>query len=198
MPALNQTSVATFSDAEGWSLRYADEIEPAWDEAYLENHVQVNGPEAAGRTGSGVAIDASAADPNTGYGRIVKMIDTQLVEGGDRQALAEYRVRRYAQPLMRLAELELRPTSRPSYAWPIVLALEIGDPITFVRYAGTIAELRLELTIEGMHATGRPGAPMNIALRTSPRDARTAFQVGHATLGKVGAAFGNQVPGISS
>jgi hypothetical protein len=55
--------------------------------------------------------------------------------------------------------------------------------------------MSLALTVEGFRMSGTGTTGMSVRIRTSPRDTRTLFQVAHATLGKVGVANGNRIPG---
>jgi hypothetical protein len=190
---LNQTSLYTFTDNPAGTLRYGPDAMPTWDDAHIANHIEVNAPDGTrGRTGSGVAIDAAST---TDYGIIVKSVESQLPDGGERQALAEYHAFLYAQPQMRMPELELLGQVNPASAWPAILDLEVTDPITVERFAGLSSPMSLALTVEGfkMRGTGRTG--MEVRIQTSPRDTRTFFQVAHATRGKVGTANGNRIPG---
>lgn len=190
---LNQTSLYTFTDNPAGSLRYGPDATPTWDDAYIANHIEVNAPDGTrGRTGSGVAIDASST---TDYGVIVKSVESQLAGGGERQALAEYHLFLYKQPQMRMPELELLGQVNPASAWPAILDLEISDPITVERFAGLTSPMSLALTVEGMRLRGEGTTGMQVWIRTSPRDTRTFFQVTHATRGKVGTANGNRIPG---
>jgi hypothetical protein len=191
---LNQTSLHTFTDNPSGTLRYGADATPTWDDAYIANHIEVNAPDGTrGLTGSGVAIDSTST---TDYGVIVKSVESQIAGGGERQALAEYQAFLYAQPQMRLPEVELLGQVNPSSAWPAILDLEINDPITVERFAGLTAPMTLPLTVEGFRMRGDGTKGMQVWVRTSPRDTRTFFQVGHATLGKVGVANGNRIPGI--
>lgn len=191
---LNQTSLYTFTDNPAGTLRYGSDATPTFDDAHVANHIEVNAPDGQrGLTGSGVAVDAAST---TDYGVIVKSVESQMMSGGHRQALAEYTAYRYAQPLMRLPELELLGQVNPSSAWPAILTLEIGDPITVERFAGLASPMSLALTVEGFRMRGDGTTGMQVRIRTSPRDTRTYFTVGHATRGAVGAAAGNRIPGI--
>jgi hypothetical protein len=190
---LNQTSLYTFTDDPAGTLRYGPDATPTWDDAHIANHIEVNAPDGTrGRTGSGVAVDVTST---TDYGVIVKSIASQLEGGGDRQALAEYHAFLYAQPQMRLPEVELLGQVNPAPAWPAILDLEISDPITVERFAGLSSPMSLALTVEGFRMSGTGTTGMQVRIRTSPRDTRTLFQVAHATLGKVGVANGNRIPG---
>lgn len=194
MGRLNQASLYTFTDDPAGTLRYGPNATPTWDDAYIANHIEVNAPDGTrGRTGSGVAIDAAST---TDYGVIVKSVESQLADGGYRQALAEYNAYLYAQPRMRLPEVELLGNINPASAWPAILDLEISDAITVERFAGLTSPMSLALTVEGFSMSGTGPSGMTVRIRTSPRDTRTFFQVGHATLGKVGTANGNRIPGI--
>lgn len=190
---LNATSLYTFSDAAGASLRYTLDFESAYDDAYVKTHIEVNGPEVRGRTGSGVAIDTAAAGE---YGTLVDSVDSLLNSGGERQGLAEYRRFLYANPAERLPSLRLTPASNPAAMWPVCLALEVSDPITVIRFADSADPKTLELFVEGIKVSGAHGGPVVFEIATSPRDTRTFLQVGHATRGKVGPTAGNRIPGI--
>lgn len=191
---LNQTSLQTFTDNPAGTLRYAAGVIPAFDDAHIANHIEVNAPNGVrGLTGSGVAIDTAST---TDYGIIVKPVESQLPGGGERQALAEYQRYRYAQPLLRLPEVELLGQVNPGSAWPALLALEVGDAITVERFAGLPSPMSMALTVEGFSMRGDGTTGMQVWVRTSPRDTRTYMEVGHASRGAVGAAAGNRVPGI--
>jgi hypothetical protein len=193
---LNQTSLYTFTDDPAGTLRYGPDATPTWDDAHIANHIEVNAPDGTrGRTGSGVAVETGAGSSTEDYGIIVKSIESQLESGGDRQALAEYHLFLYKQPLMRMPEVELLGQVNPASAWPAILDLEISDPITVERFAGLSSPMSLALTVEGFRMSGTGTTGMQVRIRTSPRDTRTLFQVAHATLGKVGTANGNRIPG---
>ena len=190
---LNQTSLYTFTDNPSGTLRYAAGVVPTFDDAHIANHIEVNAPDGArGRTGSGVAVDSAST---TDYGVIVKSVQSQLEGCGERQALAEYHAFMYAQPQMRMPEVELLGQVNPNSAWPAILSLEVSDAITVERFAGLSSPISLALTVEGFVLSGSLQEGMRVKIRTSPRDTRTLFQVGHAKRGKVGAATGNRIPG---
>lgn len=178
---INQTSAATFTDDPAGTLRYAA-MEPAWDITYLANHIEVNSPDGTrGRTGSGIAVDAAST---TDYGVIVKSVDSALENGGDRQALADYQLQRYAQPLLRLPDIELMPQINPGTAWPAVFGLEISSAVTVKRFDGLTSPMSMELNVEGMRLRGSPDG-LAVSLRTSPRDTNTYWQLEDATLGTI-------------
>lgn len=191
---LNQTSIHTFTDNPSGTLRYGPGATPTWDDAHIANHIEVNAPDGTrGLTGSGVAIDTTST---TDYGTIVKSVESQMMGGGERQALAEYQLYLYRQPQMRMPEVELLGQVNPSSAWPAILDLEISDAITVERFAGLTSPISMDLTVEGFRMRGDGTTGMQVWIRTSPRDTRTFFQVGHATRGKVGTTAGNRIPGI--
>lgn len=190
---LNQTSVATFTDNPAGTLRYAPAT-PTYDDAHIANHIEVNAPDGTrGLTGSGVVIDSAST---TDYGVIVKSVQSQMESGGERQALAEYQAYLYAQPSMRLPEVELYGQVNPASAWPVILDLEVNDAITVERYNGLTSPISMPLTVEGFRMRGDGMTGMQVWIRTSPRDTRTYFTIADATYGDIGVAAGNRLPGI--
>lgn len=191
---LNQVSLYTFTDNPAGTLRYGPDATPTWDDAHIANHIEVNAPDGTrGLTGSGVAIDTSST---TDYGIIVKSVDSQLESGGDRQSLAEYHAYLYAQPQMRLPELELLGQVNPASAWPAILDLEISDAITVERFAGLSSPMSLDLTVEGFTMRGTGTTGMSVRVRTSPRDTRSILEINHATRGVIGSSGTAVMAGI--
>ncbi len=180
---LNQTSLYTFTDNPAGTLRYAPGVVPAWDDTYIANHIEVNAPDGErGLTGSGVAIDAAST---TDYGIIVKSVQSQMADGGERQALAEYHQYLYAQPQVRMPTVELYGQVNPASAWPAILDLEVSDPITIERFAGLTSPMTLALTVEGFRMRGDGTTGMQVWINTSPRDTQTYFEIEHATRGEI-------------
>lgn len=181
---INQTSLYTFSDNPSSNYRYGPELEPAFDITYVANHIEVNGPDGSrGLTGSGIAVDAGVGSSTEDYGIVVKSVDSQLTDGGSRQALAEYLLFRYKQPQERLPELHLNGESNPSVMWPVILGLEISDPITVERFAGLTSPMSLPLSVEGIRFTGSGTTGIQAYVRTSPRDTTSYWTIEHATRG---------------
>jgi hypothetical protein len=184
---LNQTSAYTFTDNPAGTLRYGPDTTPTFDDAHIANHIEVNAPDGTrGLTGSGVAVDAAST---TDYGVIVKSVESQMADGGERQALAEYQAYLYAQPRMRLPEVELLGQVNPALAWPAILDLEVGDAVTVERFAGLSSPMSLALTAEGFRMRGDGTSGMQVWMRTSPRDTQTYWELEHATRGAIESTF---------
>lgn len=76
----------------------------------------------------------------------------------DAESAAIYVLTRYSEAQLRLPGIVVRPASDPATLWPLVLAREIGDRVTF-RYQpiGGGDEINVDMAIDGIAHAVRPG-----------------------------------------
>lgn len=170
---LNASILHTFSDVGG-GHRYDTEFKTAWDDAYLANYVRVDG---AADTDPGIAENAAS---QLDYVTVTKTMSSRLSDYNDREALANYVVSRYAQPLQRAPALPLQGARAPSTQWPVILDLEVSDRIRIRQFDGSAVPIVLTQNVEGIRHTCKPGGPWLTEVATSPADISVYWTLGTA------------------
>jgi hypothetical protein len=144
--ARSTTSQANFSDdpADSGAVRVEPEsVQIVRDEQLIWNEVTVNWD-----AGSNTASDAASI---TAHGRRSKPIDTRLKSSLEAQALAEWIVDRYKDPIDRIRSLTIRPSADWTQ-FSRVMGLRIGDRVTFRFHPQSVgAAMSFPLLIEGIH-----------------------------------------------
>jgi hypothetical protein len=190
-----QASVGTFSD-DGSDIPYeaitidANSLEP------LRTAVSVTyGPNDA-------YLKVEDATAKTAYGPAFEALSTPTLDSSlTARSLAQYRLRAWKDPSTRITELTVQPRAKAATAYPVVLALELGDRITVERTPGNPvvgSQIVKSLTVQGIsHSIDVDGTWLT-TLYLSPAPALgTAVPyliVGDATYGQIGAGPGNKIP----
>jgi hypothetical protein len=190
-----QASVGTFSD-DGSDIPYeaitidANSLEP------LRTAVSVTyGPNDAY-----LKVEDSTA--KTAYGPALEALSTPTLDSSlTARSLAQYRLRAWKDPATRITELTVQPRAKAATAYPVVLALELGDRITVERTPGNPvvgSQIVKSLTVQGIsHSIDVDGTWLT-TLYLSPAPALGAavpyLIVGDATYGQIGAGPGNKIP----
>jgi hypothetical protein len=175
--------LATFGEA--WAageIPYPEGLEPDYDDRLLYNDVKVQ------VQGGGTYAAGDAASQGDHFKKTLRwgVLLTQDVAGaGAASSFANYLLRRYKEPPVRIGRLPLDPYDPGGLVWPHLLGRELGDVVT-VRYrpAGGGALVEQKSHVEGISVSWRAeGNVWGGEWTLSPADPTVYWILGVSALG---------------
>ena len=185
---IQAVSSVTFADDYGTGLAFRD-IYP--DANTVDAIVNVAAVTWAGGTVTDMdqtSVDAYEASSTTVSSTAIKTLF-------DAQDLARWLIRLGKDPRTRITRLTVTPRADWANLFPAILGLELGDVLTVnITPLGVGTATEYLLAVQGIqHRVTRNEWVTDLYLAPAVASSGPYWTIGDATLGRVGAAFGNQV-----
>lgn len=183
----DQTSVADFGDS-GSDLPFVDVVPDGNTVDVVRNQVKViyNGSD------SNVVVEDATSIAAYGYGS--DSLSTPAIQTiGPARGLASFKVRVGKDPRTRVSSLLVMPRSDPTNLFPAVLGVDLGEVVT-VSFTplGVGSASTFTTSIQGVrHSVGRGRWDVEFYLAPAVSESGPYWKIGDATLGRIGAAYGN-------
>lgn len=169
-------SQGTFTDDPASLLRYRD-LDPGSDDQYVINHADVT------RTGGQMQSSDDSTSQNANGYLGDSRTDQMYTSDNEAKDAADWRVLHYKDPKLRINRLDLDPLRNSGLAAQVI-ARELGDRITFVRFATSGNPITRDFHIEGIRQQIDMSASTWTASWTlSPAEPLTYWTLGTSALG---------------
>jgi hypothetical protein len=185
----DQTSFADFGDTAP-DLEFHDVVPDGNTVDVITNKVKV----IYNQSDSNVVVEDATSIATYGYES--DELSAPLIQTiNPARGLASFRVRVGKDPRTRVSSLLVKPRANPADLFPAVLAADLGKVLT-VSFTpiGVGSASTFVTSIQGIrHRVGRGEWDVEFYLAPAVSESGPYWKIGDATLGKIGAAFGNKL-----